>query len=70
MNGRTAKILRGKMQFHPNAPRDYSQAPGRFNRAPNGPRVLPGTITADGARRQYQAVKRNRVLRTAILRAA
>ena len=70
MNGRTAKILRGRMEFHPCEAREYTQAPGRFNRAPHGPRFVAGTITATGARRSYQAVKRNRVLRTAILRAA
>ncbi len=57
MNGRTAKILRGKMQFHPGAEREYQ-------------RVWPGIIRATGARRSYQAVKRNPVLRTAVLRAA
>lgn len=70
MNGRTAKILRGKMEFHPGEAREYTQSPGRVNRTLNGPMVVAGTITATGARRSYQAVKRNPVLRTAILRAA
>ena len=70
MNGRTAKILRGRMQFHPGKAREYTQAPGRLDYITGRPTGVPGTITATGARRSYQAVKRNPVLRTAILRAA
>ncbi len=71
MNGRTAKILRGKMQFHPGAEREYTQDAPKVTRLVNGGlNARPGTIRATGARRSYQAVKRNPVLRTAVLRAA
>lgn len=78
-----AKILRGKLGFHPAAPRDYDAgqakrkivmgADGKPQMSPEGkPQlyVVTGTIKCTGARRSYQAVKRNKVLTTALLRAA
>lgn len=78
-----AKILRGKLGFHPAAPRDYDTgqakrkivmgADGKPQMSPEGkPQlyVVTGTIKATGARRSYQAVKRNPVLTTALLKAA
>lgn len=77
MNGRTAKILRGKLGFKPAEPREYNEGRAsvryRNELTPAGlpiPYSITGTIKAVGARRSYQAVKRNRVLRTAVLRAA
>lgn len=78
-----AKILRGKLGFHPAAPRDYDSgkthtkivigADGRPQMSPEGKPQLyavTGTIKATGSRRSYQAVKRNKVLTTALMRAA
>lgn len=74
MNGRTAKLLRSKLGFTPRAQRDYEHAKPvqRVAIGVDGkPQmyVTTGTIKATGARRSYQAVKRNRVLRTAVMRA-
>lgn len=74
MNGSTAKKLRHAMGFHPSARRDYDHAKPvrRVAIGVDGkPQVYvtTGTITATGLRRSYQAVKRNRVLRTAVMRA-
>jgi hypothetical protein len=67
-----AKILRGKLGFHPAAPRDYDHATPIRKFALNvegkpEPYVVTGTIKATGARRSYQAVKRNKVLTAALL---
>lgn len=78
-----AKLLRRKLGFQPSAPREYDigkthtkiviGADGRPQMSPEGKPQLyavTGTIKATGARRSYQAVKRNPVLTTALLRAA
>lgn len=72
-----AKALRKALGFHPGQPREYSEGkPGvRLSNdlTPEGKRIpfaITGTLKATGARRSYQAVKRNRVLTTAVLRAA
>lgn len=56
MNGKKAKALRRALGLKPSAPRTYTggiKSPGFF--ALGG---LVTTQTAEGARRQYQAVKR------------
>lgn len=63
MRATKAKALRRAMGFKPSAPRDFSHdrmiektsiVNGRPTRY-----VVTGTVTATGARRQYQSVKRN-----------
>lgn len=57
MNGKKAKALRKAMNFHPAAPRAYTggaPTPG-FLGIGSGPVT---TQIAEGARRQYQAIKR------------
>jgi len=57
MNGKKAKSLRKALGFHPSEPRTYTggaPTPGVFG-------IGSGPVTtqiAEGARRQYQAVKR------------
>lgn len=52
MRATKAKALRRAMGFKPSAPREFVNGrPTRY--------VVTGTVTATGARRQYQAVKRN-----------
>lgn len=62
MRATKAKALRRAMGFKPSAPREFSHdrmiektsiVSGRQTRY-----VVTGTVTATGARRQYQAVKR------------
>lgn len=75
-----AKLLRRKLGFHPAAPRDYDTGPakqkivmganGTPQMTPEGkPQlyVVTGSIKTAGARRSYQAVKRNPVLTAALL---
>lgn len=77
-----AKALRSKLGFKPAEPREYNNGPAKRKivMAPNGkPQMSPegkpqlyvvtGTVTCVGARRSYQAVKRNKVLTAALLRA-
>lgn len=59
MNGLIARQLRTKLYFHPGAEREYKV--GR----PSG--FFLGHVTSTGARRRYQAVKRNPALRARIL---
>ena len=62
MNGKKAKVLRRALGAHPAAPREYELAkPGVHHK---------GTRKNTGARRSYQAVKRNKVLTAALLGAA
>lgn len=83
MNQKKAKSLRRALGFHPAAPRDYDTgqakrkivmgADGKPQMSPEGkPQlyVVTGTIKATGARRSYQAVKRNPVLTRHVLGAA
>lgn len=57
MNGKKAKLLRKAMNFHPAATKGYTggaPTPGVFG-------IGSGPVTtqiAEGARRQYQAIKR------------
>ena len=67
-----AKALRRAVGFHPRARRDYDHAtPVRKLTigADGKPQtyVVTGTITATGARRQYQSVKRTPALARAVL---
>lgn len=63
MNGRTAKALRKALGFHPSAERAYTGVRQSFLFGQSG------TAIAQGARRQYQKVKRSPVLAAAVLRA-
>ncbi len=55
MNGKKAKALRRAIGFKPAAPRAYKG--GTISRGWFGGQIVT-TQTAEGARRQYQAVKR------------
>lgn len=61
MNARIARQLRTKLDFHPGAEREYKVTGASY-------RFL-GHVTSTGARRRYQAVKRNPALRARILAA-
>lgn len=70
-----AKALRKALGFHPATPREYEhdKPTQKVAIGTNGqPQVyvVTGTIKTTGLRRSYQAVKRNHVLTTAVLRAA
>ena len=63
MRATKAKALRRAMGFKPSAPREFShdrmiEKTSIMNGRPTR-YVVTGTITVTGARRQYQAVKRN-----------
>jgi hypothetical protein len=69
-----AKILRGKLGFHPGKEREYDtgKPSQKIHMDVQGKpqlHVVTGTIKCTGARRSYQAVKRNKTLTTAVLRA-
>lgn len=75
MNARLSKTLRRKLGFKPGAPREYKHDKPiyKMTRDVSGnpsTYAVTGTIRTTGARRSYQAVKRNPVLRTAVMRAA
>lgn len=61
MNARIARQLRTKLDFHPGDERKY-KVTGRTG-------FFLGHVVSTGARRRYQAVKRNPALRARILAA-
>lgn len=57
MNGKKAKALRTALGFHPAAERQYTGG-ASGGRTPLGLFQIVTTQISEGARRQYQAVKR------------
>lgn len=59
MNGKKAKALRKAFSFHPSAPRTYTGGVIKAKGFLGGSIVT--TQISEGARRQYQAIKRRNI---------